>query len=274
MNSYLTQWSLRDPRQMADTRASTVYKVLRQDGSPAVLKILKEIDVQDEKNGAALLQWYDAKGAIIVYDYDERAHLLEFADGMTLQDYIAQGHDHEAMTIVADIARNLQKPRALPPPSGLISLEDRFEELFIKARKDQAQSSDSIFVTAAALAQHLLDTQTLAIALHGDLHHENILQSARGWLAIDAKGIWGDPAYEVGNIFCNPYQMEDLVQNETRIDKMADIFAETLNLSKRRILQFAAVHAALSACWTILEGGNPAHRMKMAQLTLSHAKKS
>lgn len=41
--------------------------------------------------------------------------------------------------------------------------------------------------------------------LDGDLHHFNILRAHRQpWLAIDPKGLVGDPAYEVGAFLYNP----------------------------------------------------------------------
>lgn len=41
--------------------------------------------------------------------------------------------------------------------------------------------------------------------LHGDLHQDNILAVAREpWLAIDPKGLVGEPAYEGGSLLRNP----------------------------------------------------------------------
>jgi len=34
------------------------------------------------------------------------------------------------------------------------------------------------------------------VVLHGDLHHFNILSSGDRWLAIDPKGIIGEPEFE------------------------------------------------------------------------------
>lgn len=40
--------------------------------------------------------------------------------------------------------------------------------------------------------------------LHGDLHHTNILRGPDGWLAIDPKGLAGDPAAEAAAYIGNP----------------------------------------------------------------------
>jgi streptomycin 6-kinase len=51
----------------------------------------------------------------------------------------------------------------------------------------------------------LLATQRDVVALHGDMHHENVLRfGSRGWLAIDPKGLTGERGFDYANIFCNP----------------------------------------------------------------------
>ena len=58
---------------------------------------------------------------------------------------------------------------------------------------------------AAADARVLLADQRRTVVLHGDVHHGNVLDfGAAGWLAIDPKGIVGDPVFDYLNLFCNP----------------------------------------------------------------------
>src|SRR5262249_48229170 len=53
---------------------------------------------------------------------------------------------------------------------------------------------------AEALFVELLATSAEPVLLHGDLHHDNILSAEREpWLAIDPKGLVGEPAYEPGS---------------------------------------------------------------------------
>ena len=63
--------------------------------------------------------------------------------------------------------------------------------------------------------------------LHGDIHHHNIRQSSRGWLAFDPKGLVGERTYDCANTLCNPV-MPELVHNETRLLTNAAILADTL----------------------------------------------
>lgn len=57
------------------------------------------------------------------------------------------------------------------------------------------------------------------VALHGDLHHENILLGARGWVVIDPKGLVGDPAFEPSAYLRNPLA---LMQSEPDLGAVLD----------------------------------------------------
>lgn len=94
-----------------------------------------------------------------------------------------------------------------------------------------------------------------SLILHGDLHHENILFSAkRGWLAIDPKGICGDPGYEVGPFMLNqlPSGASDTAAAEILQQRLA-IFSEELAVSQGRLAKWAFCHAVLSAVWNFEE---------------------
>jgi streptomycin 6-kinase len=55
-------------------------------------------------------------------------------------------------------------------------------------------------------------------ALHGDLHHENVLDfGERRWLAIDPHGLHGERFFDFANIFTNP-------------DLMIPVIASAVNL--------------------------------------------
>jgi streptomycin 6-kinase len=80
------------------------------------------------------------------------------------------------------------------------------------------------------------------------------MSSDRGWLAVDPKGLLGDPAYETANIFINPERGEKIASDPRRIAARADILSQRLGYNRKRILGWAAAHAALSACWDLEAG--------------------
>ncbi|MAS87157.1 MAG: 3'-kinase [Micavibrio sp.] len=263
MQSYLRKWHLSNPQEITQTPTSTIYKVIKQDGVTAILKLLSDMGVEDERDGAYLLDYYSGDGAIDIYNHDDGAHLLEYAGDETLSMLVKSGKDKEATQIICDVVRALQQPRKLPYPSALKPLKEQFFELFEAAKK---QGADAVIVQAAQVADELFNTTAKEIPLHGDIHHSNIMKSARGWVAIDPKGLIGDPCYDVANIFGNPDSLHDLTLNPQRMRYLADIFSEQLNLSRERILRFAFVHNVLSAVWG---GRDSDHRLKIAQMAFN-----
>jgi streptomycin 6-kinase len=91
--------------------------------------------------------------------------------------------------------------------------------------------------------------------IHGDLHHENILYSdGTGWLAIDPKGVCGDPGYEVGTFMLNQLPGDASPLNLRGIlTRRISIFAEALNIAAERLRGWAFCHAMLSAAWSLEE---------------------
>ena len=75
------------------------------------------------------------------------------------------------------------------------------------------------------------------------------MHGPRGWLAIDPKGVLGDPGFDAANMFYNPLDRDDLCLNPERIAAMAEIFAKTLAQDVRAILDHAIAYGCLSASW-------------------------
>ncbi|WP_368856269.1 aminoglycoside phosphotransferase family protein, partial [Klebsiella michiganensis] len=61
-------------------------------------------------------------------------------------------------------------------------MRDRFVSLFAKAEADRAAGQKTIYVEGAEIAERLLSDPLDVRPLHGDIHHDNIIQSPRGWL--------------------------------------------------------------------------------------------
>jgi len=87
---------------------------------------------------------------------------------------------------------------------------------------------------------------------------------ARGWLAIDPKGLSGDRSFDVCQFFRNPHRVPRRL-NSRRLD----IFCAELGLHLARTRDWCFVHAVLDACWDF-EDGNPWQRaVAYAEQTLS-----
>lgn len=252
LNYYLTAWNLTNPEMLTQTMTSHIYTVTTQSGT-AILKLLSPSET-DEQRGAIALHHFAGHGAVRLLNYDQSAHLLEYAAGDELVTLVERGQDENATRIIAQVLQQLHSASQNIPQDGLFTLERWFSELFNKAAADKQAGIQSIYVRSAPLARHLLATQCDVRVLHGDIHHRNIRQSTRGWLSFDPKGLIGERTYDCANTLCNP-EIPELVHNETRLLTNAAILADTLALDLSRVLAFTYAYACLNASWWTLRSG-------------------
>ena len=255
LSNAMTRWSLSSATLIAETATSWVYRVEQIGRSPAVLKQLKPGIGDDELRGGALMAWYGGRGAATIFDAADGIVFKEWLSGPSLGDAARAGRDDDATVAVAALIKDLHRQRDTDPPP-LLPLRLRFRALFDMAPSHWPGKSRDLLARAVGIAHGLFDKPAPAVPLHGDLHHDNILSSARGWLAIDPKGLLGDPAYEVANVFRNPFPASKLVTEPARIARLVEVFAARLGYAPKRILAYAAAHSALSACWEV-EAGKP-----------------
>ncbi len=118
------------------------------------------------------------------------------------------------------VCRILRNPCLLP----LLPIRDRFAALFQRARDDQNAGCQTDYVHAAIIADQMMSNASELRGLHGDLHHENIMFSSRGWLVIDPVGLVGEVGFGAANMFYDPADRDDLCLDPRRIAQMADAF--------------------------------------------------
>jgi len=246
LNAYLTAWHLSNPRLLTQTHTSHIYTVTH-DAETVILKLLSSSETEEQR-GAIALRYFDGCGAVRLLRYDEGAHLLEYASGDELVTLVRRGEDENATRIIAQVIRQLHSVPQDAPRDGMVMLEHWFGALFDKATADRRAGSASIYVRSAALAARLLADQRDVRVLHGDIHHRNIRQSARGWLTFDPKGVVGERTYDCANTLCNPV-MPELVHNETRLLTNAALLADALAIDLARVLAFTYAYACLNASW-------------------------
>lgn len=244
------RWQISGAELIAETFSSRIWKVLRADGSPAVVKDLKAFDdVYDELRGAYFLAWRRGEGAVRLLGRDGRRMLLEYAGERLLSAELDVAGDAVAAEIAADVLARLHSPSRRPAPARLQPLRERFAALFGKAEADRKAGAKSLYVEAAAIAETLLDDPRDVRPLHGDLHHDNIMLGQRGWLAVDPKGVLGDSGFDAANLFYNPLSRDGLCRDAGRIAMMAEIFSRTTGQDPRRLLDHAVAYGCLSAAW-------------------------
>ena len=132
----------------------------------------------------------------------------------------------------------------------LADLNEWFQALFsLSFTTECAEQLQNDMRRAQRLAAARLAEMTELGPLHGDLHYDNVRLGERGYLAFDAKGILGDPAYEMANAFRHPADRPELVSDPERINRLATLWATGFGVSRQRLLEWASAKCALSIAW-------------------------
>ena len=251
------RWSLTVAEPFPGLSYNYVAPAVREDGVEVVLKL--GVPTPGLTSEIAALHHYDGRGAVRLLENDtERGILLleRLRPGVMLSEV----EDDDAATIAAArVMRGLWRP--LPEEDA-----EQFEtvEQWAQGMQRLRQEFDGgcgpfpahLVEQAERLFEELLSSMDAPALLHGDLHHFNILSaetdilSAETWLAIDPKGVVGEPVYEVGALMRNPYPTVTSWPNlQQTLDRRADILADELGFDRQRILAWSMAQSALSGWW-------------------------
>lgn len=231
---------------------------VRQGGAPAMLKLTSS---PEEIAGGALMEWWAGEGAAPVLEREGGALLLERAMGRrSLVDMAVTGGDDEATGIICDAIEVLHAPRSRPRPSTLVSLDVWFREL-----APMAASRGGALAEAHKAAQALLANPRDLVPLHGDVHHANILDfGAKGWLAIDPKGLWGERGFDYANPFCNPDTAAAMAPG--RLQRYLRQVSARAGMEPRRLLMWILAYSGLSAAWILGDGDEARFDLSIVEL--------
>ena len=119
-------------------------------------------------------------------------------------------------------------------------------------------------------AETLLANPQDVVVLHGDMHHDNVLDfGERGWLAIDPKRVTGERGFDYANLICNP----DLpsATNPQRFRRQLEVITDAAGLDRQRLLQWVLAFAGLSAAWFLEDDAleQASGQLKVAQIAAS-----
>ena len=225
-----------------------ILAIGRRGDAEVVLKVLRSPD--NEWTSGEMLRAFGGCGTV---------RLLEDAGGAVLMERLVPGtaladeemEDDVATRIIAGVIGQLS-PGSAP---ALTSHAVQWCRDLDLVSLDGGIPGD-LLEDARATSRDLLLTSTSEGLLHGDLHHENILRDARrGWVAIDPKGVIGEPAFEIGAAMRNPCGRPELFAAPDTIRSRLAIYARMLELQPWRILAWTFVQAILAAAWELEDEG-------------------
>jgi streptomycin 6-kinase len=262
-----TRWSLELDEPFAYLSYNLVIPGRTSAGREIVLKV--GVPCSELLTEAAALSLFDGVGAVRLLDHDA-------VRGMLLIERVTPGipvnksqGEVEATKSAAALMRRLW--RVPPQQHSFPSLAIWFRG-FARLRHRFGGGTGPFPSEVIGQAEHLFSklnaSSTGDVVLHGDLHHENILSSAsHGWLAIDPKGICGDPGYEVGSFMLNqlPVEVSD-AETITILDQRLSIFSAELEIRRERLAGWAFCHAVLSALWNFEESTEWLSTIRLAEM--------
>jgi streptomycin 6-kinase len=256
-------WKLQDDGDIFNTSYSLLQPVI-YGGDKAMLKTTVGIE---ECRGAILMVCWNGHGSARIFQRDENSLLMERAVGTrSLKKMVINGDEDEANKIICELAEELHAAGCQHLPE-LIPLH-----VWFRALKPAAEQYGGILVKCKEVASHLLNDPKDTVALHGDIHYDNVLDSgSRGWIAIDPKGLIGERAFDFANIFCNPDFKTAASPN--RLSRQVNLVADEAGLEPKRFLKWVIAWAGLSAAWMLDDGEDAIVPLTVAQIAVNEMDK-
>ncbi len=266
LNECRGRWSLVLDKPFENLSYNFVIPGRTSDGAEVVLKV--GVPCRELLTEASALILFEGVGAVRLLEHDAPRGILlmeRVTPGTPV--YESQGNV-TATSIAAIVMRQLW--RTPPAEHSFPSLTDWFRALErLRSKFDGGSGPFPPELIAGAESEFagLNASSRSSVILHGDLHHGNILYSARsGWVAIDPKGVCGDRGYEIGSFMLNqlPVGAPESVTTEILARRLS-IFSDELEIERERLARWAFCHAVLSAVWDFEESSDPSGTIRLAQ---------
>lgn len=246
VQTYLQQWSLTSEGPVSNLSYNYVIKVRDSKGTPYILKL--GVPNFDTRNEMVTLQAYNGEGCakLLKSDPENGVMLLErLVPGTMLSE------ETDEMIVLENyikVWKTIRRP--IPNGGSTPSLTHWFEGLKRYRETGDVQISMEHVQLAEDFFQQVMESSEGPELLHGDLHHENILYSKqKGWMAIDPKGVAGDPYFDVVSFLIN--QLDSKAQPKNILKLRVDTISEQMGLDLPRLLKASIALGTLYACWGV-----------------------
>jgi streptomycin 6-kinase len=248
------RWSLEISAPFEPLSYNYVAPAVRADGADVVLKA--GVPGGELSTEIEALRTFGGRGSVRLLEADPDAGVLlleRLSPGVPLTTL----PDEPATRAAVRVMRGLWRP--VPPGHAFPTIEDwglGFKRL--RARFGGPGPFPARLLEAAeTLFADLAASAAPPVLLHGDLHHRNILAAERQpWLAIDPKGVVGEPAYEVGALLRNPMpELLEEAQPGRLLHRRVDQLAAELGLDRERLVGWGVAQAVLAGWWSCEDHG-------------------
>ncbi|HEX2175667.1 MAG TPA: aminoglycoside phosphotransferase family protein [Nocardioidaceae bacterium] len=244
----LAEWRLRVDGETRFGYVGIVVPVRCADETPAALKVSYP-DEESASEVPALAAW-DADGVVRLLRHDESgfAILLEWLDPD--RSLFAVPVD-DGVQVLGELMARLHRRTA---PSGVPRLADesrRWLETVPRDWEAHCTGHDRRLLDAALATWHELGPEAGDTLLHRDLHYGNVLAGTREpWLAIDPKGMAGDPAYDVIPAVWNRLELLLAADDpHAAVRRRVDQLCEVAGIDRARAYPWTLARAVEDLTW-------------------------
>jgi len=261
-------WKLKHLVPVDNMTFNYVAKASSETGRALILKI--GFDENSIANEILALRYFNGSGSVRLIDHHQHesyhALLLEQAvPGITLSSLYPSQAEYVMDCYVATMNKLHDKP--LTPKNNYRHIRDWLKAL----NKLSANDCPALLIQRAiTLKNELLASMTREVFLHGDLHHDNILQNGETWLAIDPKGIVGEPEFEIAAFdFMRIQELTKTPDARHLLEARINVLAKKAQLNPLRIRHWFFVRLMLMAAWFIEDNGDPRWVLALAEINLN-----
>jgi streptomycin 6-kinase len=251
------RWAITIGSPFANLSFHYVAPAVRADGTRVVVKACSPTGEFLQESNA--LRLFDGHGMaqLLAYDAADEVMLLEGLQPGTV--LTTMEDDEQAISIAASVMRQLWRPvPAQHPFKSVFDWGKGFTRLRQHFGGGNGPFPKALLEEAETLYAELSASMATPVLLHGDLHQDNILAAERQpWLAIDPKGLIGEPAFETGSLLRNPLpQILQVPQPRRLLARRINQLADELDMDRVRIRDWGLAQSVLAAWWSIEDFGN------------------
>lgn len=255
-------WELKQVASVNNMTFNYVAKAMTNTNHPVILKI--SCDEKSLSHEIQALKYFDGNGSIRLISHHPVHHALllqQAVPGITLKSLYSSQIEYVMDSYVDTMKKlhnkHLSKTHDYRHIKDWLSVIDNLPDQVCPPRLTKK---------AVALKNELLASISDEVFLHGDLHHDNILKDRDHWLAIDPKGIVGEPEFEIAAFdFMYVNELANMNNVKNIFEVRVNLLAQKANLNPQRIRDWVFVRLILMAAWHVEDNGDPSWAIKLAE---------
>ena len=240
-NVVTKRWDLQNATEILQTYRSTVYRVESPRG-PAKLKLYTQIGYRGERAAVSFSKGVNSKSIAQIYqtDFYRAAVLSEWIEGPTVGDVRRTGDYETATRLACDVIRGLTDNSKIRFSFAYRrKTANTYRSLQRQLKDSQSAEQQVWLIESMGILERLLALRSAERVIHGDLHYDNMIQTAQGSRAIDPRGVRAHPVVNCESLFFNTGPALDQSAFAQVFSDQVQIITENLGYDRDLLMHFA-----------------------------------